>query len=120
MIWASTFQITLAIWVRVRVRVTGDASITGVLGMGMPKTRGYPYHSVTVTPSLPQSPRVFCISFHDICTLHLGPCMEQAYSNYFLALPTLVRFVLKCINFAALRPSVHTDKLNVFTEKASI
>ena len=116
MIWASTFQITLAIWVRVRVRVTGDASITGVLRMEMPKTRGYPYHSDTESPPvaarlLHQFPRY----------LHIASwTLEQAYSNYFLALPTLVRFVLKCINFAALRPSVHTDKLNVFTEKASI
>ena len=35
-IWASPSHITLAIWVRVRVRVTGDAHITRVLGMGMP------------------------------------------------------------------------------------
>ena len=41
-IWASPSHITLAIWVR--VRVTGDAHITRVLGMGMPKTRGCPYH----------------------------------------------------------------------------
>ena len=40
---ASPSHITLAIWLR--VRVTGDALITRVLGMGMPKTRGYPYHS---------------------------------------------------------------------------
>ena len=32
--WASASQITLVIWVR--VRVTGDANITRVLGMGMP------------------------------------------------------------------------------------
>ena len=43
-IWASPSHITLAIWVRVRVRVTGDTNITRVLGMGMPKTRGCPYH----------------------------------------------------------------------------
>ena len=36
------FSITLAIWVR--VRVTEDAHITRVLGMGMPKTQGCPYH----------------------------------------------------------------------------
>ena len=35
-IWASPSHITLAIWVRVRARVTGDAHITRVLGMGMP------------------------------------------------------------------------------------
>ena len=39
-IWASPSHITLAIW----VRVTGDANITRCLGMGMPKTRGRPYH----------------------------------------------------------------------------
>ena len=33
-IWAYPSQITLAIWVK--VRVTGDAHITMVLGMGMP------------------------------------------------------------------------------------
>ena len=43
-IWASFSHITSAIWVRVRVRVTGDAYITRVLGMGMLKTRGCPYH----------------------------------------------------------------------------
>ena len=37
-------HITLAIWVRIRVRVTGDAYVTRALGMGMPKTRGCPYH----------------------------------------------------------------------------
>ena len=37
-------HITLAIWVRVRVRVTGDAHITRILGMGMPKTLGCPHH----------------------------------------------------------------------------
>ena len=42
MIWASPSNITFAIWVR--VRVTGDVHITRVLGMGMPKTRGCPYH----------------------------------------------------------------------------
>ena len=35
-IWASPSHITLAIWVR--VRVTEDAHITRVLGMGKPKT----------------------------------------------------------------------------------
>ena len=39
--------------VRVRVRVTGDARITGVLEMGMPKTRGYPYHSDSGSPPVP-------------------------------------------------------------------
>ena len=39
-IGASPSHITLAIW----VRVTGDAHITRCLGMGMPKTRGCPYH----------------------------------------------------------------------------
>ena len=38
---ASPSHITLAIWVR--FRVTGDAHITRVLGMGMPKTRVFPY-----------------------------------------------------------------------------
>ena len=32
-IWSSLSRITLAIWVRVGVRVTGDAHITRVLGM---------------------------------------------------------------------------------------
>lgn len=35
------------IWVRVEVRVTGDAHITRVLGMVMPKTRGCPYNCDT-------------------------------------------------------------------------
>ena len=38
-------HITLAIWVR--VRVTGDAHITSVSGMGMYKTRRYLYHCDT-------------------------------------------------------------------------
>ena len=38
-IWAYRSHIALAIWVRIRLRVTGDAHITRVLGMGMPKTR---------------------------------------------------------------------------------
>ena len=51
--WPSPFprapssHITLAIWVRVRVRVIGYAHITRVLDMGMPKTWGYPHHSNT-------------------------------------------------------------------------
>ena len=40
-IWTSPSHITLAIWVR--FRVTGDAHITRVLGMGMPKTLVFPY-----------------------------------------------------------------------------
>ena len=44
-IWTPPSHITLAIW----VRVTGDASITRVLGMGMPKTRGCHYHSDIAT-----------------------------------------------------------------------
>ena len=44
-IWASPSHITVAIWVR--VRVTGDAHITRVLGM--PKTRGCPYHFDSAT-----------------------------------------------------------------------
>ena len=44
MIKASPSHITLATWVRVRVRVTGDAHISWVLGMGMPKTQGWSYH----------------------------------------------------------------------------
>ena len=39
-IWASPSHITLAILVR--VGVTGDAHITRVLGMGMPKNAGMP------------------------------------------------------------------------------
>ena len=46
-IWAFPFHITLAILIRVKVRVTGDANITRVLGMRMPITRGSPYHSST-------------------------------------------------------------------------
>ena len=40
-IWASPSHITLAIWVW--VGVTGDAHITRVRGMGMPKTRWHQY-----------------------------------------------------------------------------
>ena len=49
MIWASPSLITLTNWVRVRVRVTGDANITRVLGMGMPKTRRCPYYFDSAT-----------------------------------------------------------------------
>ena len=35
-------RITSAIWVRVRVRVKGDAHITRVLGMGMPTSMQHP------------------------------------------------------------------------------
>ena len=38
---------TLAVWVW--VRVTGDAHITRVLGMAIPKTWGCPYHCDTGT-----------------------------------------------------------------------
>ena len=51
-IWASPFPKTLVIWaspshtnLAILVRVTGDAHITRVLGMGMPKTRSH----ITVT-----------------------------------------------------------------------
>ena len=46
--------ITLAICVR--VRVTGDIHITRVLGMGMPKTRGCPYHCDTALTFIHTSP----------------------------------------------------------------
>ena len=46
-IWSFPCHITLAIWVRVRFRVTGDAHITRVLGMVMPKMQGCPYHCDT-------------------------------------------------------------------------
>ena len=45
--WSFPSRITLAIWVRVRFRVTGDSHITRVLGMVMPKMRGCPYHCGT-------------------------------------------------------------------------
>ena len=35
-------RITSAIWVRVRITVTGDAHITRVLGMGMPTSMQHP------------------------------------------------------------------------------
>ena len=41
-IWTSPSHITLAFWIR--VRVTGDACITRVLGMRMPKMWGCSYH----------------------------------------------------------------------------
>ena len=44
-IWAPPSHITLAIWVRVRVKVKGmPISLARVFGMGMPKTQGCPYH----------------------------------------------------------------------------
>ena len=43
-IWASPSHITLAFWIR--VRVTGNAYITRVLGMRMPKMWGCPYHRI--------------------------------------------------------------------------
>ena len=48
-IWESPSHITLAIWVKVRARVTGNAHITRGLGMGMPKTCVCPYHCDTGT-----------------------------------------------------------------------
>jgi len=51
-IWASSSHITLTIWVR--VRVTGDDHTdTRVLGMGMPKMRGCPYHCETGVSNIP-------------------------------------------------------------------
>ena len=44
-IWVFPSHITFAIWVRVKVRVTGDVHTTW--GMGMPKDRGCPYHCDT-------------------------------------------------------------------------
>ena len=44
--WASPSHITLAILVR--DGVTGDADITMVFGVGMPKTRGCSYHCDTI------------------------------------------------------------------------
>ena len=50
---ASPSHIILAIWLRVRARVTvraiGDPHITRVLDMGMPKERECPHHSDTAT-----------------------------------------------------------------------
>ena len=43
----SLIYITLPICVGVRVRVTEDAQNNRVLGMGMPRTRGCPYHCDT-------------------------------------------------------------------------
>ena len=47
MIWESPSHITLVIWVKVRVRTTGDEYIIRFLGMGMPKTRECTYHCDT-------------------------------------------------------------------------
>ena len=53
-IWAFPSPITLAIWVRVNVKVyTGNAHITRALGMGMPKKRGCPYHWDTASFPFP-------------------------------------------------------------------
>ena len=41
-IWASPSHVTLAIWVRVRVRVTGDAHITEGFGNGDVQNAGIP------------------------------------------------------------------------------
>ena len=46
-IWVFPSHITFAIWVRVKVRVTGDVHSTW--GKGMPKVRGFPYHCDTGT-----------------------------------------------------------------------
>ena len=56
-IWAFPSHSTLV----VRVRVTGDAHITRVLGMGILKTQGYPYHCGIPPPSfqLPNFARAF-------------------------------------------------------------
>ena len=43
----SLIYITLPICVGVRVRVIEDAQNNRVLGMGMPRTRGCPYHCDT-------------------------------------------------------------------------
>ena len=55
-IWASPSHINLAIWVR--VRVTGDAHITRVSGVGMPKTRGCPYDMHITVAALSQFHRL--------------------------------------------------------------
>ena len=59
-IWASPSHSTLV----VRVRVTGDAHIIRVLGKGMLKTQGCPYHCDTPSPSfqVPNFPRAFPFS----------------------------------------------------------
>ena len=68
--WASPSCTTLAIWVRVRVRVTEDIHITRVLRMGMLKTRGYPYHcgSAITSSELPAVP----FQMISECTLAFG------------------------------------------------
>ena len=47
-------RITSAIWVRVRITVTGDAHITRVLGMGMPTSMQHPLVRMvpTMVPTL--------------------------------------------------------------------
>ena len=49
MIMESPSHITFVIWVKVRVRTTGDEYIIRILGMGMPKTRDA---HITVTPAI--------------------------------------------------------------------
>ena len=46
-IWASPVTLTLIL-----IQKEGDAYITMVLGMGMPKTRGCPYHCNTTLQKL--------------------------------------------------------------------
>ena len=59
-IWAFPSHTTLAIWVRVKVKVyTGNAHITRVLGMGMPITRGCAYHGDTASRSSVSSRLIF-------------------------------------------------------------
>ena len=63
---------------RAWVRVTGDAHITRVLGMGMPKTRECPYHcdSAIASSGLPAVP----FQMISECTLAFGNCFSCSSS----------------------------------------
>ena len=81
-IWAFPSHTTLAIWVRVKVKVyTGNAHITRVLGMGMPKTRGCPYHWDTASFPFPSFlPSYFHVRAFSPRT-HRGPYYLRAWKG---------------------------------------
>ena len=77
-IWAFPSHITLGIWVRVNVKVyTGNAHITRVLGMGMPKTRGCPYHWDTASFLSPVSSRFILMLYVRAFSIPADPTISE-------------------------------------------
>ena len=89
-IWVSPSHITLAIWVRVKVRVTGGAHITGVLGTGVPICISPWQHAKIYALPLP--------SFLPFC------CRARAFS---ISRTRLSRLSLEQASFHDLEPRHH-------------